>query len=103
MSAVFYGYIHASSVEQNEARQLIELNRFGILNRNIYMNKLSGKDLIGRNTKNLKKTAGGRLLVIKSIDRPGRTIKKYKMNGGRAWNKLESIRLYVQNIPKKAR
>lgn len=39
-----YGYIRVSTREQNEQRQVIALREFGIENRHIYMDKLSGKD-----------------------------------------------------------
>ena len=39
-----YGYIRVSSKEQNEARQLDALHKQGIEDKNIYMDKQSGKD-----------------------------------------------------------
>lgn len=69
----FYGYIRVSSIDQNEARQMIELSRYGILDRNIYMDKLSGKDFNRPQYQKLKKRLkDGDVLVIKSIDRLGR-------------------------------
>ena len=66
-----YGYMRLSSRDQNEARQKIELEAFGV--DKLYMDKQSGKDfnrpeyrrLIGR----LKP---GDVLAVKSIDRLGR-------------------------------
>lgn len=66
-----YGYLRVSTREQNEARQRIALEAFGV--DQLFMDKQSGKDfnrpayqrLIGR----LKP---GDVLVIKSIDRLGR-------------------------------
>ena len=66
-----YGYLRVSTREQNEARQRIALEAFGV--DRLFMDKQSGKDfnrpayqrLIGR----LKP---GDVLVIKSIDRLGR-------------------------------
>lgn len=73
MSANFYGYIRVSSVDQNEARQIIELTRYGILEKNIYMDKLSGKDFNRPQYQKLKKRLrDGDVLVVKSIDRLGR-------------------------------
>ena len=39
-----YGYVWASSKDQNEDRQLIALSDFPVPQKNIYMDKLSGKD-----------------------------------------------------------
>ena len=39
-----YGYIRVSTKEQNEDRQYIAMLEFGVKNRDIYMDKQSGKD-----------------------------------------------------------
>ena len=39
-----YGYIRVSSCDQNEDRQLIALKEVGIPEKNIYLDKQSGKD-----------------------------------------------------------
>ena len=39
-----YGYVRVSSKDQNEARQMIALQQFGIPGRQIYMDKQSGKN-----------------------------------------------------------
>ena len=39
-----YGYIRVSTKEQNEARQVIALREVGVSEKNIYMDKQSGKD-----------------------------------------------------------
>lgn len=68
-----YGYIRVSTKEQNEDRQLIALQQFPVLKKNIYMDKLSGKDFNRpQYQKLMKKMCSGDLLVIKSIDRLGR-------------------------------
>lgn len=69
-----YGYVRVSSRDQNEARQYLELLDFGIEEKNIYMDKLSGKDFNRPSYHRLvyKKIKPGDLLVIKSIDRLGR-------------------------------
>lgn len=73
MSGNFYGYIRVSSVDQNEARQIIELTRYGIIEKRIYMDKLSGKDFNRPQYQRLKKKLReGDVLVVKSIDRLGR-------------------------------
>ena len=44
MSNKIYGYIRVSTKDQNEARQRISLLKFGVRERNIYMDKKSGKN-----------------------------------------------------------
>lgn len=39
-----YGYIRVSTREQNEDRQLIALKEVGVLEKNIFTDKQSGKD-----------------------------------------------------------
>ena len=39
-----FGYVRVSCTDQNEERQMIALRENGIQNRNIYMDKMSGKD-----------------------------------------------------------
>ena len=72
-----YGYVRVSSTDQNEDRQMIEMQRLKIKKKNIYIDKQSGKDfnrpgyqrLLGK----LKKVD---LLYVKSIDRLGRNYKE---------------------------
>ena len=42
--AYTYGYVRVSNREQHEDRQLISLMDKGVLKRNIYVDKQSGKD-----------------------------------------------------------
>lgn len=68
-----YGYIRVSSKDQNEARQLIALKNNGVPEKNIFIDKRSGKDFERPNYKRMmKKIKSDDLLVIKSIDRLGR-------------------------------
>lgn len=68
-----YGYIRVSTRDQNEDRQVIALAREQVLEKNIYMDKQSGKDFNRPAYKRLmKKLRPGDLLIIKSIDRLGR-------------------------------
>ena len=68
-----YGYVRVSSKDQNEERQMIALHAYGVEDRNIFLDKQSGKDFDRpqylRMVNKLKK---GDLLIIKSIDRLGR-------------------------------
>jgi DNA invertase Pin-like site-specific DNA recombinase len=68
-----FGYIRVSSKEQNEDRQLIALAPLGIPQRNLYIDKQSGKNFDRPAYKQLvKQMRRGDLLCIKSIDRLGR-------------------------------
>lgn len=74
MNVKIYGYARVSTREQNEERQIIALREYGVQDRYIFMDKQSGKDFdrpaYQRMTKKLKP---GDLLIIKSIDRLGRS------------------------------
>ena len=68
-----YGYIRVSTREQNEDRQLIALREIGVPEKNIYLDKQSGKDFNRPQYKKLlRKLKKDDLLYIKSIDRLGR-------------------------------
>ena len=68
-----YGYVRVSSKDQNEDRQLIALSEFPVPKKNIYMDKLSGKDFNRPQYKKLLNIIEEEdVLVIKSIDRLGR-------------------------------
>lgn len=68
-----YGYIRVSSRDQNEDRQLIALKEVGVPEKNIYLDKQSGKDFNRPKYKKLlRKMKKDDLLYIKSIDRLGR-------------------------------
>ena len=68
-----YGYVRVSTQEQNEERQLMELEKVGVPFRNIYMDKMSGKNFERPYYLELKRQlCKGDLLYILSIDRLGR-------------------------------
>lgn len=73
MKNKIFGYARVSSKEQNEERQLEAFKEFNIDERDIYIDKQSGKDF-NRGQYNILKNAlrENDLLVIKSIDRLGR-------------------------------
>lgn len=69
-----YGYIRVSTRDQNEDRQFAALAEFEIPKRNLFMDKQSGKDFNRPAYKRLmKKLKPGDLLIVKSIDRLGRS------------------------------
>lgn len=68
-----YGYVRVSTREQNEGRQLLALSGVQVPEKNIYMDKQSGKDFNRpMYQKLLKRLKPDDLLYIKSIDRLGR-------------------------------
>ena len=68
-----YGYVRVSSTDQNEDRQMLALKKQNIADKNIYIDKLSGKDFNRpAYQKLIKKLKSGDLLYILSIDRLGR-------------------------------
>ena len=68
-----YGYVRVSSTDQYEDRQMIELHKLGVEDRNIFMDKQSGKDFERPQYKLLvEQLRSGDLLHVLSIDRLGR-------------------------------
>lgn len=68
-----YGYVRVSSTDQNEDRQMIEMKKLDVLEKNIYVDKQSGKNFDRPAYKQMvKKLKEGDLLYILSIDRLGR-------------------------------
>jgi len=68
-----YGYIRVSNKEQNEDRQRIAMDHFGIPRNSIYLDKQSGKDFQRPAYQQLmKKLKPYDTIVVKSIDRLGR-------------------------------
>ncbi|MEF2877285.1 MAG: recombinase family protein [Blautia sp.] len=68
-----YGYVRVSAKDQCEARQLLAMREFGVAEKKIFVDKLSGKDFERPQYKRLlRKIHWGDVLVIKAIDRLGR-------------------------------
>lgn len=68
-----FGYIRVSSADQNIERQIVALEKYEIPEKNLFIEKKSGKNFIRPKYKKLKaKLKKGDLLIIKSIDRLGR-------------------------------
>lgn len=73
MQKKMYGYMRVSSKEQHDDRQRIALMEIGVPERQIYMDKQSGKDFERTQYQRLlKKLDRESVLFIKSIDRLGR-------------------------------
>lgn len=70
---MMYAYGRVSASDQNLNRQIDSFLQFGVLKKNIFTDKKSGKDFDRENYRNLKlKLKRGDVLVVKSIDRLGR-------------------------------
>lgn len=68
-----YGYVRVSTRDQNEARQLIAMRELQITDKNLFVEKESGKSFDRPQYKRLiKRLRPDDLLYIKSIDRLGR-------------------------------
>lgn len=68
-----YGYVRVSGTDQNEDRQMLALRGQSVKERNIYIDKLSGKDFNRPSyRKMISRLKSGDLLYILSIDRLGR-------------------------------
>ena len=73
MEGKTYGYVRVSTRDQNEARQLAAMRKFGVAEENIVTEKLSGKDFNRPLYQTLvEKLLPDDVLVVKSIDRLGR-------------------------------
>ena len=71
-----YGYIRVSATDQNEDRQIIAMENAQVPRRNVYMDKISGKDFDRPMYKKMvRKLQRNDLVYIKSIDRLGRNYK----------------------------
>lgn len=94
-----YGYIRVSSRDQNEDRQLIALREVGVEERNIFLDKQSGKDFNRpQYRKLLRKLKKDDLLYIKSIDRLGRNYEEIQ-NQWRVLTKEKGIDIVVLDMP----
>lgn len=99
MESTIYGYIRVSTKEQCEERQLIALREFPVPGKNIFMDKLSGKDFNRPQYKKLlRKLKRGDILVIKSIDRLGRNYEEI-LNQWRIITKEKQADIVVLDMP----
>lgn len=99
MTGNVYGYVRVSTKEQNEDRQLIALQEYRVPEKNIYMDKLSGKDFNRpQYQKLLKKLRPGDVLVIKAIDRLGRNYDEILLQW-RVITKEKQVDMVVLDMP----
>lgn len=94
-----YGYIRVSSKDQCEDRQWLALKQFDIPRKNIYVDKVSGKNFdrpqYNRLVKRLKK---GDVLIVLSIDRLGRNYNEIQ-NQWRIITKVKQVDIVVLDMP----
>ena len=94
-----YGYVRVSTREQNEDRQLIALREMAVPEKNIFMDKQSGKDFQRPQYKKLvRKLKKDDLLYIKSIDRLGRNYAEI-LEQWRILTKEKGIDIVVLDMP----
>lgn len=68
-----YGYLRVSSKDQNLDRQYAALASYQIPKKNIYVDRMSGKDFKRKAyQKMIRNVKSGDLIIVKSIDRLGR-------------------------------
>lgn len=94
-----FGYARVSSKDQNLDRQIEELINYGVEERDIIIDKQSGKDFNRSGYKTLKDNLlrNGDTLVIKELDRLGRNMEQIKVE----WKDLEDngVNLVVIDNP----
>lgn len=94
-----YGYIRVSTKEQNEDRQRLAMHEFGIQDKDIFMDKQSGKDFERPNYKRLiRKLKPDDTLVIKSIDRLGRNYEEI-LEQWRIITREKKVAIVVLDMP----
>lgn len=97
--AEIYGYVRVSTREQNEDRQMIAMKEAGVQEKNIYVDKQSGKDFNRPMYQKLvKKIKAGDVLYIKSIDRLGRNYEEI-LKQWRILTKEKNIDVVVIDMP----
>lgn len=99
MENQIYGYIRVSSRDQNEDRQVIAMREFGIAEKNLVIEKQSGKDFARPGYRRLlRKLKPNDTLVIKSIDRLGRNYDEV-LEQWRLLTKEKQVDIVVLDMP----
>ena len=94
-----YGYIRVSTREQNEDRQILALKDLSIPEKNLFIDKQSGKDFERpQYRKMVRKLKKDDLLYIKSIDRLGRNYSEI-LEQWRILTKEKGIDIVVLDMP----
>lgn len=99
MKNVVYGYARVSSREQNEDRQVLALQDFGIGREQIILDKQSGKDFMRPGYQRLvARMNPGDTLVVKSIDRLGRNYDEI-LEQWRVLTREKGVAIVVLDMP----
>ena len=99
MENTIYGYVRVSSTDQNEDRQIIALSEVGVPKKNIFMDKMSGKDFERpQYQKLLRRLKPGDLLYVLSIDRLGRNYEEIQKQW-RIITKEKNVDVCVIDMP----
>lgn len=99
MSYKTYGYVRVSSKDQCEDRQILALREHGVLEKNIFMDKLSGKDFNRPEyIRLLRRLRPSDVVVIKSIDRLGRNYEEIQEQW-RIITKVKQADIRVLDMP----
>lgn len=94
-----FGYCRVSSAGQNEDRQLIAMREVEVPERNVFIDKQSGKDFNRPQYKRLmKRVKEGDLIYVKSIDRLGRNYQEI-MEQWRIITKEKGADMCVIDLP----
>ena len=94
-----YGYARVSTKEQKEDRQLLALSEMRLPERNIYVDKQSGKDFERPMYKRLlKRLKEDDVLYIKSIDRLGRNYEEI-LEQWRVLTREKKVDIVVLDMP----
>ncbi len=97
--ANIYGYIRVSSRDQNEDRQTMAFQELSIPEKNIFIDKQSGKDFDRPSYKRMvRRMKKDDLLYIKSIDRLGRNYEEIQEQW-RVLTKEKGIDIVVLDMP----
>ena len=94
-----YGYIHVSSADQNEDRQLVALRSCKVPECNLFVDKQSGKDFERPEYRRmLRRLKRDDLLYVKSIDRLGRNYGE-RLEQWRLLTKEKGVDIVVLDMP----
>lgn len=94
-----YGYIRVSTREQNEDRQVLALKGLAIPEKNLFLDRQSGKDFARpQYRKMVRKLKKDDLLYVKSIDRLGRNYDEI-LEQWRILTKEKGVDIVVLDMP----
>lgn len=94
-----YGYVRVSSKDQNVERQLLSLQKLGVRQADIYIDRQSGKDFDRPAYKRMiRRLKSGDVIITKSIDRLGRNYEEIKEQW-RIITKQKEADIIIEDMP----